>query len=205
MQNQKSVLIPAGRWQIVDFTYRPSHCMCCGRPIWYVLHMKNLDHDDKIKVDPSYTHLETIQIGRVCGPDVFKKSTVGFYEDPNMEWCRQYRVFKEYIDYIVLCVKNQDVWSALPSDLSGPVDAFLEEGYKKHAHSGPWWVVRDAKRAFLRTRRNGLKLPDPRVMQYTGRRLLTIAKQVALVPTSWELLETMELNKHDPKVTEIDH
>ena len=122
MRNQKSILVPAGRWKIVNFTYGLSRCMCCGRPIWYVLHMQNLDHADKVKIDPSYNHPEVIQIGRVCGPDVFRKSTAGFYEDPDMEWCRQYLVFKEYIEYVILCVKNMDLWTALPSDISVHVD-----------------------------------------------------------------------------------
>jgi len=160
--------------------------------------MQNLDHADKVKIDPSYNHPEVIQIGRVCGPDVFRKSTAGFYEDPDMEWCRQYLVFKEYIEYVILCVKNMDLWTALPSDISVHVDQFLEDGYKKHSHTGPWWFVRDAKRNFLKTKRVGTgKLPEARLLRYTARRLLTVAKQVELVPVLWELTDDMELIKHE--------
>lgn len=170
--------------------------MCCGRRIYYVLHMQNLDHADKVKLDPSYVHPEVIQVGRVCGPDVFKKSTIGFYEDPGMEWCRQYRVFKDYIEYVVLCVRNADLWGAVPNDLTSPIDQFLEEGYKKYAHSGPWWSVRDAKRNFLKTKRAGVnRLPEVKLMRYTAHRLLMIAKHVQLIPVVWELTDNMELNK----------
>jgi hypothetical protein len=123
-----------------------------------------------------------IRIGIVCGPKVFIESCVGFYDDPTREWERQWRAWKDFIDYTLLCVKNADLWAAVPEGLRAAVDGFLQEGFKVQQHSGGWWAVKDAKKKLLRTRRGHKSMPDPRKLAYASHDLLYAAKRNDLVP-----------------------
>jgi hypothetical protein len=196
-KNFKS-LVGAGSWEISGFHYGHSRCACCGRPISRVLHLKNQAHDAISKADPNYLFTEEVDIGIVCGPRVFIESCAGFYDDPNREWERQWRVWKGYVDYVILCVQNKDLWDALPTDLRTPVDQYLEEGYKSADHSGPWWILRDAKRRYLRTKRAKTgELPDLRALYYNARGVVYGAKRLQLIPLQWELTNELKLNTHE--------
>lgn len=184
MKNQKEVLVPAGRWKLSGFKYGRSNCMCCGRPICRCFIMKNLDHEAKVARDPNYTFPETIVIGCVCGPDLLAKSSAGFYDDPELEWARQYAVFKDYIKYVLLCEKNHDIWQSVPHWIRVPVDEFLDGKWRdKHdgKHTGPWWKVRDAKRSVLTTSRDSKGLPNIRVLKYRVDVLVTAARNVGII------------------------
>jgi len=171
MKNRKAELIPAGRWQLTGVTYGRAKCACCGRPIRYLYHLKNTDHSAH-EGDHSYNFPEEIIIGCVCGPDVFKKSCEGFYSDPAREWNRQYAMFKEYVKYIVLNVRNKDIWEIVPEDLRKPVDEFLESGYKNDKNSGRWWRIRNAKSYVLKTARD--KQTNIPIAYYFKRRVATL-------------------------------
>lgn len=199
MHNQKHVLIPAGRWKIDGFCCRQTRCMCCGRPIRYVLLLKNEDHLEKIKIDPSYSHPEIIDIGRTCGPQVFQESTKGFYEDPEREWNRQYAIFKDFIEYIVLCTRNADIWQTLPIEIRCEVDNYLETGHEKADHTGGWWMLRDAKKRYLRSKRKGNELPVLRILWYNAHSVVYSLKRLNLIPQSWTLTSQMELVKSTTK------
>lgn len=195
-KNFKS-LVGAGSWEIVGFHYGSQRCGCCGRPITRVLELKNQAHEAISKADPSYAFTEVVGIGMTCGPRVFIESCAGFYEDPNREWERQWQVWKGYVDYVILCSQGKDLWAALPEELRLVVDAYLEEGYKSADHSGPWWILRDAKKRYLKTRRAKTnELPDLRVLWYSARQVIYGAKRLKLIPQAWELLQDMKLDKH---------
>lgn len=195
-KNQKSVLVPAGRWVITGFTYGRSRCTCCGRPIVHVLHLKNLDHNEKLKVDPTYAHSEVIDIGRTCGPQVFKESTIGFYEDPSREWNRQYLAFKDYISFVIICAKSLEFWkSSIPDEIRVKVDQYLEQGQPETEHSGGWWSLRDAKKSYLMTPFN--ERTNIRILWNKSRSLVYSAKRLKLIPMSWELAQDMRLIKHE--------
>ena len=174
-------LIAAGSWTISGFHYGKSKCACCGRPITRVLHLKNESHDI------SSAFPETIEIGMTCGPKVFMESCVGFYSDPAREWERQHKAWKDYINYVIICVKHEKLWLTVPEDLRGPIDHFLAEGYKTQEHSGGWWMVKDAKKAFLRSQKNPDVIPHPRVLFASSRGLVYTAKRQNLIPLHWEL------------------
>lgn len=190
-------LVAAGSWQISGFHYGKSKCACCGRPILHVLHLKNESHD------VSGEFPETIEIGIVCGPKVFTESCVGFYDDPSREWERQHRAWKDYINYVILCVKNEDLWAKVPAELRTTIDAFLAEGYKQQQHSGGWWMVKDAKKRYLRTPRRPEQPPAPRVVFATSRGLIYTSKRQGLIPLHYELqcdLSTGELTLRTEEV-----
>lgn len=174
-------LIAAGSWTISGFHYGRSKCACCGRPILHVLHLKNESHD------VSSEFPEEIEIGIVCGPKVFLESCVGFYEDPEREWDRQHRAWKDYINYVVLCVKHEKLWQLVPEELRTKIDDFLKEGYKTQQHSGGWWMVKDAKKRFLKCQKNADIVPNPRVLFAASRSLVYTAKRQNLIPLSAEL------------------
>ena len=190
MPNHKEVLVPAGRWKLITFKYGRGQCMCCGRTIWRNLYLQNLDHEAKVKRDPDYKFPETITIGCVCGPDLFKRSCIGFYENPEMEWARQYAVYADYIKYVILCAKSADIWNMVPADLRGVVDSFLDGKWKeKHdgANTGPWWRIRDAKRRILAVDRDSEN--RPRLYQFRDRiiSLEAAAKKMQLIPEDYVL------------------
>lgn len=190
-------LIAAGSWTISGFHYGRSKCACCGRPIYHVLHLKNESHEDSVKVgntdSKGQAFPETIEIGIVCGPKVFTESCIGFYDDPTREWERQIRSWKDYINYVVLCVKNTDTWARVPEQLRNAVDQFLEEGYKKEDHTGPWWIVKDAKKKFLKIKRPPGVMPEARVLYSYARTLVYAAKRLELIPVNLRLEPDMTL------------
>lgn len=189
-------LIAAGSWVISGFHYGRSKCACCGRPIRHVLHLKNESHEDAVKTNhmdsEGYPFPEEIEIGIVCGPKVFTESCIGFYDDPEREWERQIKVWKDYINYIVLCVKGDVLWKSLPPELTHAVDDFLKEGYQKHEHTGPWWLVRDAKSRLLRHVRNGL-MPDKHTVWSYSRGLVFVAKRLNLLAQNLSLNADIQL------------
>lgn len=174
-------LIAAGSWTISGFHYGRSRCACCGRPIVHTLHLKNESHQ------PNGPFPETIEIGTTCGPKVFMESCVGFYSDPSKEWERQHRAWKDYIGYVVLCVKHEVLWKLVPEELRTRIDEFLQEGYKTQEHSGGWWMVKDAKKRFLRSQRHLDVMPEPRVMYAASRSLISSSRRQGIVPLGWEL------------------
>ena len=192
-------LIAAGSWIICGFHYGKSKCACCGRPIRHVLHLKNESHEDSAKVGNvdagGQPFPEEIEIGIVCGPKVFTESCVGFYADPEREWERQIKAWKDYINYIVLCVKNEDTWKRVPEELRVAVDQYLQEGYQREEHTGPWWIVKDAKKRFLKIKRPPGVMPEARVLYYHARTLVHAAKRLKLIPLHWELNANMTLEK----------
>jgi hypothetical protein len=192
-------LVASGSWTISNFHYGRSKCHCCGRPIRHILHLKNESFADAAKMSKmdseGHPFPETIEIGIVCGPKVFLESCVGFYDDPEREWERQIRSWKDYISYIILCVKNKDIWDRVPEELRTVVDTYLEEGYKQEAHSGKWWIVKDAKKKLLRLRRTPGVMPDPRIVFWSSRTLVHAAKRLNLIPVHWELDDKMQLIK----------
>jgi hypothetical protein len=145
------------------------------------LHLKNESHD------VSSTFPKEIEIGIVCGPKVFIESCVGFYNDPKREWERQYKAWKDFIDYTVLCVKHEKLWTMIPEDLRIRIDEFLSEGYKTQSHSGGWWMVKDAKKRFLKCQQVPDCLPNPKILFAASRGLVYTAKRQGLIPVHWEL------------------
>jgi len=200
-------LIAAGSWTISGFHYGKSKCACCGRPIRHVLHLKNESHADSVKVgntDAKGTPFtEEIEIGIVCGPKVFTESCVGFYADPTREWERQIRTWKDYINYIVLCVKNEDIWKVVPEELRVAVDQYLQEGYQREEHTGPWWIVKDAKKRYLKIRRPPGVMVQPQVLYYAARTLVYAAKRLKLIPVHWMLNPDMTLMKGEPVFNDV--
>lgn len=175
-------LVAAGSWTICGFTYgTKAKCACCGRPIVHVLKLKNESHD------VSGDFPEVIEIGVVCGPKVFTESCVGFYDDPSREWERQHQAWKDYINYVVLCVKHEAMWKLIPEELRAKVDVFLQEGYKVQAHSGGWHMVKDAKKRYLKSQRQVDAIPEPRVLYAASRSVMYSAQRQSLVPETWKL------------------
>ena len=174
-------LIAAGSWTICGFHYGRTKCGCCGRPIHYILELKNESHD----VSTSFP--EKIDIGMVCGPKVFMESCVGFYNDPEREWERQHRAWKDYINYIIICVKHEALWKLVPDELRNGIDEFLQEGYKTQEHSGGWSMVKDAKKSFLKCQRIPDQIPEPRVLFAASRSMVYAAKRQNLIPQHWDL------------------
>jgi hypothetical protein len=174
-------LIAAGSWTISGFHYGRSKCACCGRPIWHVLHLKNEAHRE----ESGFT--ETIEVGIVCGPKVFMQSCIGFYEDPAREWERQFQTWKDYVNYIILCVKHEQMWQLVPEELRVLLDDFLKDGYEKQDHSGGWWMVKDAKKRFLRGQRHTDIIPSPWVIQDRSRGLVYAARRQGVIPKQWQL------------------
>lgn len=195
-KNQKHILVPAGRWSLEGVTYGRDKCTCCGRPIRYLYHLRNEDHKAKARNDPGYQHPEEILIGMVCGPKVFAESCEGFYEDPEREWNRQYAAYKDYVNYIILNVRNKDVWELLPIELRKPIDDFLEFGYQKEAHSGPWWRMRDAKRRVLKSSRDLDGKPYARGMYSRVFGMVRVAKHLGIIPDAWSVDDKLQLNTH---------
>lgn len=187
MKNQKALLIPGGRWKIVNFYYGygQDFCMCCGRNILRCFEIKNADHDEKVSLDPTYSFPEKIVIGCICGPALFKESCQNFYDDPGMEWARQYAVFKDYVNYILLCVKNNDTWERVTVDLRVPVDEFLDGKWKLHndsKHTGIWWRARDAKKKVLKSGKDKRGNATPQTFNKHVRKLREIAIQLQIIP-----------------------
>lgn len=178
-------LVAAGSWKISGFKYGYAKCACCGRPIRHLLQLKNDAHDAAKSTIADYNFPETINIGIVCGPKVFTESCVAFYTDPNREWDRQLKSWKGYIDYVVLCVKNEDLWARVPSELRVPVDDYLQRGGpEEHTaadHSGNWWLLRDAKKRFLKIKRPRNTLPQVYTMFMYARSMERVAQRLQLV------------------------
>ncbi len=168
-------LIEAGSWTISGFFYGRSKCACCGRPITRTLQLKNESHD----VNSSFT--QVIDVGIVCGPKVFIESCVGFYSDPAREWERQHKAWKDYINYIILCVKHEKMWSLIPTELRQKIDNFLQEGYKTQAHSGGWWMVKDAKKRYLKSQKQVDVIPRPDMLTLASRGLIIAARRQGLI------------------------
>jgi hypothetical protein len=181
-------LIAAGSWTISGFHYGRSKCACCGRPICRVLQLKNESHQAGGDFD------ETIDIGVVCGPKVFIESCVGFYEDPTREWERQHSAWKDYINYVILCVKHEKLWKMVPDVLRTCIDIFLQEGYKAQEHSGGWWMVKDAKKRFLRSQVNPDVVPHPHKLHASSRSLLYTAKRQNVIPYHWDMKTVTRLD-----------
>lgn len=175
-------LIAAGSWTISGFHYGRSKCACCGRPILHVLELKNESH----KVDSGFP--EIIEVGIVCGPKVFMESCVGFYEDPEREWDRQHRAWKDFINYVVMCVKHEKLWQLIPEQLRQGVDDFLKSGYEKQDHTGGWWMAKDAKKHFLKCQRTLDAIPNPRILWSASRSLQYVAHRQGLLAAEQELL-----------------
>lgn len=194
-------LVAAGSWVISGFHYGRSKCHCCGRPIRHVLHLRNESHADAAKLSKvdadGGTFPEEIEIGIVCGPKVFTESCVGFYDDPEREWERQIKSWKDYINYIVLCVKNEDTWARVPEELRVPIDRFLEDGYKQDVHSGRWCLLKDAKKRYLKIKRLPGIMPNARVLAAYASSLFYAAKRTNLVPLHWQLNSDMSLMKDE--------
>lgn len=188
-------LVGAGSWVISGFRYGKSRCGCCGRPICRILVLKNQSHDAVSKDNPRYLFKEEVDVGLICGPRVFTESCVGFYEDPTREWERQWRAWKDYINYVILCVQAKDLWEKFPEELRVIVDKFLEDGYKQKEHSGSWWLLRDAKKRFLNTKRLG-EFSQVRAMWWASQSLIYGIKKLGLVPQTWELTPDMTLYKN---------
>ena len=191
-------LVAAGSWTISGFRYGKSKCACCGRPIVHTLQLKNESHDAGRS-----EFSETIEIGIICGPKVFTESCVGFYSDPEREWERQHAAWKDYINYIVLCVKHEKMWALVPVELRTAVDEFLQEGYKSQDHSGGWSMVKDAKKRYLKSQRVTDIIPNPRVLFAASRGLVYASKRQGLFPITWELKSdfetgTFSINKPNP-------
>lgn len=194
MANHFNELVPAGRWEVVGFHYGSSRCQCCGRPISRVLHLKNRDHDAKVNHDSTYAFSEEIHIGTVCGPKVFKSSCVGFYENPELEWARQYEAIKSYIDWVMACALNRDVWAKVPADLRAVVDDYIDNGAAGEEHSGGWMQIREAKKRVLKTKRQGpQKEPKPYLLWYNSLCLLNVAVKKGLVKQGITLMQNMQL------------
>lgn len=174
-------LIAAGSWVISGFHYGRSKCGCCGRPIRHVLELKNESHD------VSSNFPERIDIGIVCGPKVFIESCVGFYEDPEREWERQHQAWKDFINYTILCVKHEKLWSLVPEEFRAKIDEFLKEGYKKQEHSGGWWMVKDAKKRFLKCQKNPDIVPNPRILFAASRGLVYTSRRQNVIPNTSDL------------------
>jgi hypothetical protein len=175
-------LIEAGSWTISGFHYGNSRCACCGRPILHVLHMRNESH----RADSPFP--EGIEVGIVCGPKVFMESCIGFYEDPEREWDRQHRAWKDFIDYVVTCVKHEKLWLTVPLPLRQGVDDFLKQGYESQDHTGGWWMVKDAKKGFFRCQKRVGEMPNPRVLWAASRSLQFAARRQGIIEQSVELL-----------------
>jgi len=109
------------------------------------------------------------------------ESCIGFYEDPAREWDRQRRAWRDYINYIILCVRHERMWSTVPAGLREPVDAFLKEGYLQQGHSGGWWMVRDAKRVLFRAQRHPDAMPPTGAILGASRALVHAARRQGLV------------------------
>jgi len=186
-------LVAAGSWTISGFHYGSSRCGCCGRPIRRILNLMNKSHEAAAARDPAYAFPETIEIGVVCGPKVFIESCVGFYDDPAREWERQHAAWKDYISYVILCVKGKELWDRVPSAVQLAADTFLEAEYKKHDHSGPWWLIRDAKKRYL-----SIKKPyNDYAMRYGMRSILRCLQRLQLVPAHWILRDDLVLLTED--------
>jgi len=175
-------LIAAGSWIIDGFHYGKSKCACCGRPILHVLHLKNESHNSSSGFD------EVIEIGIVCGPKVFMESCVGFYSDPAREWDRQHKAWKDFISYILICVKHEKLWQLVPAEFRSIVDAYLKDGYEKQDHTGGWWMVKDAKKRFLKSQKNPDLVPRPMTLYSASRSLVYAARRQGLVSLDCDLL-----------------
>jgi hypothetical protein len=125
------------------------------------------------------------------------ESCVGFYTDPEREWERQFASWKDYINYIVLCAKGDEIWKLVPSDVRTRVDSFLEEGYKTQAHTGPWHLVKDAKKRYLRLKRSAEHEPFKGALSSQLRSLLWTTKRLLIVPNSWNVTYDMVLEKNE--------
>jgi hypothetical protein len=174
-------LIAAGSWTISGFHYGKSRCACCGRPILHVLHLGNESH----RAESGFT--ETIEVGIVCGPKVFMQSCIGFYEDPAREWERQFQVWKDYVNYIILCVKHEQMWQLVPEELRTAMDSFLKDGYEKQDHSGGWWMVKDSKKRFLRAQKRADIIPSPYIIADRACSLIYAARRQGLIPQDLKL------------------
>jgi hypothetical protein len=193
-------IVDAGAWVIAGFSYRMSKCTCCERKIVRVLKLKNLSHGSEKAKDAAYG--EYIDVGLQCGPKVFNESCAGFYEDPAREWERQFQVWKQYITYVILCAKSQDIWNMVPSDLRERVDGFLEGKWKeKHdgLNTGPWWRIRDAKRKVISIDRDGNNVP--RFFQFNSRltTLVAAAQKMQIIDADYVVGETLEWKPIDRK------
>ena len=180
-RNFKS-LVAAGAWEISGFNYGRDKCACCGRPITRVLRLTNSSHSAAVERDPQYAFPEEISIGIVCGPIVFVESCAGFYSEPTREWERQYQIWKKWIEFVMLCVQNKDIWESLPEEFCKPIDHFLEVGWEGESTTGNWWRLRDAKRKVLRTKRLDNKKPSMRQLYYNVRVLLSVASHLNIHP-----------------------
>ena len=174
-------LVAAGAWEISGFHYGRSKCACCGRPITRVLHLKNKTHEAAVDRDPNYSFPEEIGIGIVCGPKLFMESCIGFYNDVEKEWVRQWAAWKDFVNFVILCTQNRDIWEMIPEEYRTPIDHYIEVGWKGEETTGKWWRLRDAKKRVLKTKRNAEKLVNVNYLVYNVRSLIFIAKSFSLV------------------------
>jgi hypothetical protein len=189
-------LVAAGAWEISGFQYGRSKCACCGRPIVRVLKLKNQCHEAALERDPTYSFPEEIDIGIVCGPKVFGESCLGFYDDTAAEWKRQYRMWREYINFVMLHVQNKDLWEMLPASVRDAIDEYLDTGGFKPGEeptTASWWRIRDAKKKYLKTKRNE-KVPVFSYLTYNARVLLNVAQRLCIVDAGTWTVEVSQFN-----------
>lgn len=79
------------------------------------------------------------------------------------------------------------MWKLIPDELKVAIDNFLQEGYKAQDHSGGWFMVRDAKKQYLKAQRIPDIIPAPRVLYASSRGLVYTAKRQQLIPACKEL------------------
>lgn len=180
-------LVESGRWMISNFKYGKGKCQCCGRPISRLLYLKNDVHEQAKENDPNYAFPEEIMIGIVCGPKVFAESTRQFYREPEAEWKRQFSAWRDFINFVMLCVQNKDIWDeVVPEDLRHTIDHYLEVDWKPGAETtANWWRVRDVKKRVLRTKRDGNKVPRAEYLRYNIATMIRTAQVLAIIPFDW--------------------
>lgn len=171
--------------------------MCCGRAIVRCFELTNLVHDEKVRLDPGYTFPAKIVIGCICGPTLFAESCRSFYDDPGMQWAREFALYKDYVKYITLCIKNSHVWDNVPDHIREPVDEFLDGKWKLFTngeHTGMWWRARDAKRKILSLGNTKRGTPTPTEFAKRVSKLKVVAEQLGIIPTEQSTLQAVEKN-----------
>lgn len=140
-------LVNTGSWVISGFEIKRTRCTCCGRPIVRALRLRN----DTFAARPASNRFaEEIDVGLTCGPKVFAQSCTNFYEDPTREWERQWKIWKDYVFFLVIVSTGRDAWDALDAETRDAIDSFIDGATDDVLeHSGPWWIVRDAKKRFI--------------------------------------------------------
>jgi hypothetical protein len=91
---------------------------------------------------------------------------------------------------MTLCVQNKQLWEAIPREISGPIDDYLESGWKVSETTGDWWRIRDAKKRVLKTHRDPVtKLPRLDYLSYNIRCMVNVATRLKLVVPKFVTVE----------------